>query len=110
MSEQDSLVNQAVRTAVASRGPVEVDIAQGGWLVVHPQADFVMVSVGQQSTTDPMELLRRRWRSPERFGLWMPAVLKDDQAIVVMRLERHANGDVALFDDGALDSAREFLT
>ena len=110
MSDPNSLVNQTVRSAVERRSPMEVDLANGAWLVVHPQAEFVLVSVGKKEGVDAIELLHRRWRHPERFGQWMPAAMNDDNPIAVMRLPRQANGDVALFDDADLAYATEFLS
>ncbi len=110
MSDHDSLVNRAIRSALDGRGPMQVDLPSGGWFVVHPQAEFVMVSVGQSGSVDALELLHRRWQHPERFGHWMPAAMSDDSLIAVRRLERQANGEVDLFDDASLEFAREFLS
>lgn len=110
MKDEDSLVNQAVLSALKNRGPMEVDLPSNGWLVVHPQADFVMVTVGQRGGVDALELLRRRWRHPERFGQWTPAALQDNELVAVMRLERQSNGIVELFDDTALEFAKELLS
>lgn len=109
MKDKDSLVNQAVFSALKNRGPMELDLPSNGWLVVHPQADCVMLTVGQRHGVSAMELLQRRWRHPERFGQWTPAALMDNELVAVMRLERHNNGSVELFDDTALEFARELL-
>ena len=110
MKDDDSFVNQAVRSAIENRSPMEAALPSNGWLVVHPQADFVMVTVGQRSSIDPIELLQRRWRHPERYGQWTPAALMDNELVAVMRLDRHSDGSVELFDESALEFARELLS
>ena len=109
MKDEESLVNQAVFSALKNRGPMEVELPSNGWLVVHPQADSVMLTVGQRHSVGAMELLQRRWRHPERYGQWTPAALMDNDLVAVMRLERYTDGSVELFDDSALEFAREFL-
>ncbi len=106
------LVDQAVQAALSNRGPVEVDLPDGGWFVVHPQADFVMLSVGQggSQAAHAVDVLQRRLYAPERFGSWMPAALNDDSLIAVQRLDRGADGGVAPFDDTLLAQARELLS
>jgi hypothetical protein len=110
MKDGESLVNQTVVSAVKNRCPMEIDLPSNGWLVAHPQADFVLVTVGQRAGVDAIELLQRRWRYPERYGQWTPAALRDNELVAVMRLERHPNGAVELLDDATLDFARELLT
>jgi hypothetical protein len=110
MKDQDSLVNKAVFAALQNRSPMEVDLPSNGWLVIHPQADFVLVTVGQRGGADALEVLQRRWRHPERFGQWTPAALQNDDLVAVMRLERQNAGSVELFDDAALDFAKELLS
>lgn len=113
MSKQTSLVDDAVQAALSSRGPVEVDLPNGGWFVVHPQADFVMVCVGRRDSAggaEAVDVLQRRLVTPERFGLWLPASLSDDGLIAIQRLDRLANGGVAPFDDTSLAQARALLS
>ena len=110
MNDHQSFVNQVVQSAIDGRGPMEVELPSGGWFVVHPQAEYVTVSVGQFGGVDALELLRRRWLHPDRFGRWIPAAMSNDNPIAVMRLERKANGEVEFFDDALLGSAREFLS
>lgn len=110
MHDQDKLIDGAVKAAISKRAPIELDLTNQGWLVVHPQADFVMVTVGSSaSRVSPVQLLQRRHAQPERLSCWLPAMLNDGQLIVVKRLERKAGGGVESLGDANLELALELL-
>lgn len=110
MNDEDALIDQALRAALASRSPVEMTLDNESWLVVQPEADFVMVTVGSSSgRASPVQVLQRRHEQPERLSCWLPAMLNDGTLVAVKRLPRLAGGGVDSLAPATFEQARELL-
>ncbi len=110
MNDEDTLIDQATRAALASRSPVEMNLDNELWMVVHPQADFVVVTVGSHlGRASPVQVLQRRQERPERLSCWLPAMLNDGQLVAIKRLPRLAGGGVDSLSPATFELARELL-
>jgi hypothetical protein len=111
MNTSSSLVEQSMQAAQSNKGPVEVHLNNDFWLSACPETDCIMLSVGphQASRTNMVSLLQRRAEQPQKFGPWLPAMLKDERLVVLRKVPKSSSG-VDPFPDDWLKPALELLS